>query len=231
MKIFVINLARAADRRKAMIDRLSELDLDFEWWLAVDGRQLTDVDHARFRREHPTYHHSRSSDEGHSGWVGCTRSHQRLCRHIQENWEGPVLVLEDDARLEPDWEARVDRAVEKFPNMELLLVGSHVYPQGRSDMMVAKPRLTHAYLILTQEMAGKLADVWLDESTEADEIWWEVMKENTTYALQPPAAHQDSRMSYITGMMNGGTSRIALNPPSLVDLAKVHLAQRRRALV
>lgn len=200
MRTFVINLARAADRRISITEHLKERGVEFELWSAVDGRKLTDVDHTKFRQEHPTYHYSRASNAGINGWVGCTRSHQTLCQHIADTWNGPTLVLEDDARLNPDWLERTNRALEKYPHTELLLVGSSVDPRALEDQMVRKPRLTHAYLINTVEMAQALATVWLDESTEGDEVWWKVMAKGTTLALQPPAAVQAGGVSYITGM-------------------------------
>lgn len=226
MRTFVINLARAADRRKAISERLDKLEIDFEIWPAVDGRMLNDVDNERFRREHPNYQPHRSSVEGHKAWVGCTRSHQTLCEHIFDTWDGPTLVLEDDAVLHENWEQRVSDAVDKFPEMELLLVGCHIWLLGRGVTRVYHPRLTHAYIIQTRDMARRLANVWLDESTEGDEVWWKVMEQKTTYALQPPAATQERGISYITGQIGGSPGGVSLNPMGLVDLAKIHLAER-----
>lgn len=224
MRTFVINLARAKDRRKAITERLNKLELPFEIWPGVDGRLLRDVDHNRFRQEHPDYHYTRSSNEGINGWVGCTRSHQSLCQHIFDTWDGPVLVLEDDAVLDSDWEERSYSALEQHPDAEILLVGCHIWPKKDQTERVYRPRLMHAYLIVTKNAAKQLADVWLDESTEGDEVWWKIMNDTPTYALLPHAAHQAGGYSYITGVTSGRTSF----PDNLgiVSMAQKHLAER-----
>lgn len=230
MRTFVINLERAIDRRASITEHLQARGVEFEFWKGVDGRTLTDVDHAKFRREHPTYHYSRSSNAGINGWVGCTRSHRELCQHISDTWDGPTLVLEDDARLHHNWLERTNQAVADFPSAELLLIGSHVWPRAKSTRVVKKPRLMHAYLILTAEMAQALATIWLDESTEGDEVWWEVMKKGTTYALQPPGATQAGGMSYITGLTPLGAPLDSSSPklPGLPGLAQTLFQGRER---
>ncbi len=48
LKVFVISLDRAVDRRAHMEGLLSELGLEAEFVSAVDGRALTDVDRGQY---------------------------------------------------------------------------------------------------------------------------------------------------------------------------------------
>ena len=228
MEVYVVNLIRAVDRRDAITKHLESLDQSFKLWPAVDGALLNDVDHDKFRREHPEYHHSRSSNSGINRWVGCTRSHQTLCQHIYDTWSGPVLVLEDDSVLEPAWAARVTHALSEQPTTELLLLGGYLVPRNDTPgvLKAAKARLTHAYLITTKEMAKDLAEVWLDESTELDEIWWKVMRKGTMFFLQPPVARQASGVSYITGFVDGVDPRAMCN--GIPGLAAAYLQTTRK---
>src|ERR1700749_1654370 len=98
MRIILINLARAADRRRSMERQFSALGLDFERLEAIDGRSLAPedralVDDAKRRRITP---YPLSDNE-----IGCWLSHRRA---LQEASAGDLTaVIEDDAELTPEF--------------------------------------------------------------------------------------------------------------------------------
>jgi len=93
LRIFVISLARAAERRATVCAHLQALGLEYELVDGVDGRALTAEEHARLLAPGVTF----SSP----GVVGCYMSHMAVYRRLVESGAAAALVLEDDAMLNP----------------------------------------------------------------------------------------------------------------------------------
>lgn len=103
--VFVINLARDAERRAAMVAALDEIGMAAEFVPAVDGRALSDADRAAYDRRRclAVYGVDMLPSE-----LGCYLSHYRLCERIVREEIEAALVLEDDVRLDPALPAIVD---------------------------------------------------------------------------------------------------------------------------
>jgi glycosyl transferase family 25 len=96
LKIFLLNLDRAIDRRKTMEGHLSSLGLQFELISAVDGKKLSPYDRSKYSEEdaikavgHPLI----------DTQIGCALSHARLYERIVAEGIPECLILEDDALL------------------------------------------------------------------------------------------------------------------------------------
>lgn len=97
MKIFVISLKRAADRRADMETQMKKLGLSFEFFDAYDGRELSDVDplyDAAIARE-------RNGESLSKAQRGCAMSHRALYERIIKEGIDCALILEDDVVLDP----------------------------------------------------------------------------------------------------------------------------------
>ena len=93
MKIFVINLPSSEDRREAIRGAFRDMEVDFEFFEAVDGRKGLSHDLERLQADkHRTYFRSRPLAPGEKG---CYASHYRLWQKCVELNE-PILILEDD---------------------------------------------------------------------------------------------------------------------------------------
>ena len=95
MKIFVISLADAADRRRSMQKQLSALHLSFEWLEAVDARQWDDEITAPFIDETSLY--KNVNHKPLKGSIGCHLSHIKAYEALLSSDEEACLILEDDA--------------------------------------------------------------------------------------------------------------------------------------
>lgn len=107
LKIFVINLARSLDRREHVAQMMAQFGLDFEFFNATDGRQLTAeqlkrcqlqpqiVLPLRFGRK-TIFENQLTPAE-----VGCAFSHLRLYQHIIDLGLEEAVILEDDIVLYP----------------------------------------------------------------------------------------------------------------------------------
>lgn len=93
LRIYVISLARAAERRAAISAHLQALGLEYELVDGVDGRALPAEEHARLLAPGVTFQSP--------GVVGCYMSHMAVYRRLIEAGDTAALVLEDDAALNP----------------------------------------------------------------------------------------------------------------------------------
>jgi glycosyl transferase family 25 len=108
MRIVVINLARATERRRKMEAQFAGLDVPFEFLEATDGKTITEaeralVDHKHRRRITP---YPLTDNE-----IGCWLSHRRAMELLIASGDEMVAIIEDDARLSPDL-PRVLAAIE-----------------------------------------------------------------------------------------------------------------------
>jgi glycosyl transferase family 25 len=96
MEIFVVSLARCQTRRRSICLQLEHLGLRYRLFEATDGHALTDDELAQHcdlkavrRKQLPRGH------------IGCTLSHYRVYRTMQEEGIVSALIIEDDALLSP----------------------------------------------------------------------------------------------------------------------------------
>ena len=114
MRVLLVNLERARERRERMAAEFARVGLGFELWPAVDARTLTDadrafIDHDRRRRLglYPIP----------DGSLANTLSQRAAMEHLVRNGPDMMAVFEDDARFDPT-----------LPEvLEALERGSHVF--------------------------------------------------------------------------------------------------------
>ena len=109
MRILVINLARATDRRQKMTEQLESLGVAYEFLEATDGRCLTEadralVDHERRKSISP---YPLSDNE-----TGCWISHRRAMENLLASNDSMLTIVEDDSILFPSF-PRILEAIEQ----------------------------------------------------------------------------------------------------------------------
>ena len=98
--IFVISLARAKDRRAAMIERLNGLGAPYEIVDAVDGEAAAPALYeSRLRRDIFRRKYGRNMTLGE---IGCYLSHYNLWRRVANENIPCALILEDDSEWDDD---------------------------------------------------------------------------------------------------------------------------------
>lgn len=106
--IFVISLAREAERRTRMTQELAGFDVEF--FDAVDGATLNAAQYAhRMDTEWFRIMRGRELDPGE---IGCFLSHYNLWERLVETGTPCALILEDDARLEDGFAVIIDEAMK-----------------------------------------------------------------------------------------------------------------------
>ena len=97
MRIVLISLERATERRRRMAEEFARVGLDYEIWPAKDARTLTDEDRAfvdRAARERLGLYPIPD------GSLACTLSERAAMRDLVRNGPESMAVFEDDARFE-----------------------------------------------------------------------------------------------------------------------------------
>lgn len=119
MRILVINLARAQERRAAMQHQFDALGLPAEFLTAIDGRDLPEaararVDHAARRAISP---YPLTDNE-----IACALSHEAAMRSLLAGTDPMLAVMEDDVELFanlPETLAEIERLGASFDVIDL----------------------------------------------------------------------------------------------------------------
>ena len=174
MRVYVLNLARAVERRRAIREAAAMHGISLSMVEAVDGRSLTAaqrdlVDHQRRKRISPFP----LTD----GEIGCWLSHRRALEALVASGDSMAAVVEDDVCFTPDFvsvlgaihshggifdlitlhrnEARRERFVEcrrllpgialgRIGYMQTGNVGYVITRRAAKKFLAATPRLVHA---------------------------------------------------------------------------------------
>lgn len=196
MKIVVVSLERAAERRRQIVAGLEALGLDFEIYPAIDGRNLTLehealIDVSGFRR------HGRSIRMGSvANWL----SQRNVLIDFVENGSGMLAMLEDDATFSPELPSVLDALQEAETSLDIVFL--HRGPRSRRFVPHARLRTGHRLgwvrfshfgsqgYVITRDAARRflevnpLIDMGIDRALARH--WHHGL---ATYCLDPPVVH------------------------------------------
>lgn len=193
-KAYVVSIKDGPRDRGEVAHRLSNIKFDF--YDAVDGR-AADIP--------PNF-----NPELKPGERGCAMSHINLWHHIHsQNPQGHVLILEDDVRLDDDFNQQLVWIMQHLDQtIDIVFLGHCIEKEGRVWRSAERfalrqsvtPRCTHAYL-LTPRGLQKLVE-WSKSSNVDEPIDEELANLVRSGALQslsvfPPIAHQTGTASTI----------------------------------
>lgn len=211
MKVFVINMARDAERWAAMRAHLvDDLGLsesrDFERFEAVDGRTFSEEVTAACRAFcTPTMR-------------GCALSHMRLWKLGIERDLDAMLVLEDDARLAPNWREALDRAISGIDTWDLIQLGTIAprWNNERVDDALVRPRIfagAHAYAISRRGMRHYVCAI-RRAAFHVDIHMGATARRGAVFLVDPPVATQADMGAGSTQFSDGARAwPAALNGP------------------
>lgn len=164
MRVFVISLERARQRREHVANQLGRLGMRFEFFDAVDGASLSE-DGVR-----SVYSDERARQTFwgplNRGEIGCALSHIAIWKTIVAEQVAHALVLEDDALLDtatPEILAALPRLMN--PNDVVVLVNTNentfffrqaALPAGRRLVYVNQPFFTATGYVITPGAAARL---------------------------------------------------------------------------
>ncbi|MCE1184755.1 glycosyltransferase family 25 protein [Zoogloea sp.] len=225
MQVFVLNLARADERRTRMQARLDALGLKAEFFPAVEGRLL------------PSEVLEEGAQLGLSpGELGCYFSHLALWKEVLARGSEGALVLEDDTVLDPAL-PQVLNEIRSLPHAFDLVRLSSLNPvrgvtvarlkAGRQLVLPTKnPSGTQGYWV-SRAGAARLGQILarprLPIDDELDAYWQYGMC--IPVLTRPVIREEDDAVSLI-GARGGSTSKNEKNLRQ--HFARVVQAQRRK---
>ncbi|MGB1361128.1 MAG: glycosyltransferase family 25 protein [Alphaproteobacteria bacterium] len=214
MKIFVVSLKDAKQRRKIIASKMKKFGIQFEFFDAVDGRKelnkkyetMVDRKLAKIRLGREI-----SNPE-----IGCGLSHAMVYKKmVQENIKN-AIVLEDDVILDKDFAEMVNKSLCEKSNYDFIFL-YHLYGRAMrfgkdkflKDYNICKmaktPNSTAGYY-LNNKMANYLYKRVLPISWVAD---WNVKLDSMNTALIYPriVRHPAIKNSLIESGRKGNKSR------------------------
>lgn len=115
IKIFIINLRESEERRSEMIRKMDSFGLEYEFFEAVDGRELSEEFLTKIRNQ-PYSFKKAFGREMKVGEIGCAMSHLKVYKAMVETQIDVALILEDDI----DFDERLQFVLENGRTKEIL---------------------------------------------------------------------------------------------------------------
>lgn len=226
MKIFVLNLQRAVERRALMQQRLAALGLEAEFLSAVEGSRVD-------RSSLPAGSEPRLTP----GELGCYLSHLRCWEIVVERGLPHAVLLEDDVVLSPE----LPRVLEQIARLDLpydLVRLSSLGPvrgipvaslgAGRRLILPNKnPSGTQGYLVGQEGARRLLARLVVPKRPIDDELdlYW---KHGLCIpVVSPCVVEEDQALTSMIGVRSNSSHRKSLAR----HLARVIEAKRRKLAV
>jgi GR25 family glycosyltransferase involved in LPS biosynthesis len=207
--VYILSLARAAERRKSITAHLDRLGIGYEIVDGVDGQALSEDYVAQVT----------IPDSGLSrGMIGCNLSHFASYRRLVESGRDAALVLEDDARLHADirqiLEAPLDASRFDICLLDCLNRNNQVPvfydPDDRLPLgggysgyrLSTGPQTLHAYLISRAGAEARIARFF--PMREAIDTYTQMIKPLRFYAVVGKRAAWVSEFSLDSMTSKGG---------------------------
>jgi len=201
LPVFVISLKDEQARREVIATHLKQHGFDFQFFDAIDGRQMNVLAHPEYDGKRRRAAHGRDLKPGE---LGCSLSHRAAYREILRQNLDYALLLEDDARLEENTKEVLGALLAKDFNFDIVrLLGSPKVAKGKHRKIIplykdfwlvrlrTAPGGAHATLI-SRKGAEKLLKATENFAFPIDTVLgrgWETGIE--AYSIQPGLAIQD----------------------------------------
>lgn len=135
LPVYLINIARAADRLKEVRSRSSALGIEIERVEGLDGHlspreQWVDVDHRLFERRH--------GRRILPGEYGCYRSHLIALRQFLASSHDAAIIVEDDIALDGAFMERASAVRKAVPDADMIKLVNHRWKGFRAHVRSAR---------------------------------------------------------------------------------------------
>ena len=120
MKIIVISLIDANQRRAQIQAQLSAHNLSFTWLDAVDGRKWSDDELSPFINKKALY--KNLNHKPIAGSVGCHLSHMKAYEALIASDDEAMLILEDDAIIDAELPHYIDDLSQAMAQIDILFL-------------------------------------------------------------------------------------------------------------
>lgn len=205
--IYVISLITAVDRRRSITQQFDMVDTDFKFFDAIDGRENP---HPLFEKYNKKKRLRYKGCELTKGELGCFASHYLLWEKcIQLN--KPIVVIEDDAQLEPEFKNKIKTilSIKGYEYLRLFVNGryrpftkiEHIHGY---DIVQYKrgPGATRAYMIspnAAQKFIDAAQEWYLPVDDYMDQFW---MNKVACKGIMPGVVKNETEFDSCIGQLN-----------------------------
>ncbi len=172
MKIFVVSLKRATERRKRITEHLDARNISYDLYDAVDGTLLTDDDMNTLCDMEVVRKNSTWLTKG---MIGACLSHYRIYKKIIDQKLPYACIIEDDVEIDENFSLVLDKLEQiiserkfvlmhytSWKNMELIPIKRELYRDYSLYQMGNLQGLNSAACyVLSNDTASKLVDLVL----------------------------------------------------------------------
>ena len=128
LQCFVVNLKRDSEKRNKIVKYLDNLNLDYSFIEAVEGRDLTDAEIAENVDSEKAF--ARLGRHLSKGEIGCALSHLSIYKKIVDEKIEVSLILEDDVKVDyPEAAAHIEAIShileDQLETVDCILLGHH----------------------------------------------------------------------------------------------------------
>jgi hypothetical protein len=189
-KIYCISLKRRTDRREKISSHLNSLGIDFEFFDAIDGKEIQNVN--------PNLNH---------GEIGCILSHLEIYKKSISDGIGDYLIIEDDCEFHLMLNHLFSEFYKQLPDDWCLvyLGGNHNHSQiqmiDKNIHKLHKTYTTHCYGVRKgfSEFLVNSMDRNIDSLHQADVELSDIQRIKPCYGIIPHLAWQAEGFSDIVG--------------------------------
>lgn len=119
IKTFVVNLAHSTERKKYMETLLKEVSIEYEFFPAVYGKEIKNLDEVYDKEKAQRFHKAALK----RGELGCALSHLKIYKKMIDQHIERALILEDDVLLKKDFYPVLSE-LQKIPmNNDVFMLG------------------------------------------------------------------------------------------------------------
>jgi GR25 family glycosyltransferase involved in LPS biosynthesis len=121
-KIYIINLKKRKDRLKKMTKIMNDNNIEFNIFMAVDGRQIHIRDKSLNRFKNNKFN-------WHPGVIGCALSHYALWQQLIHDNDDYYVVFEDDITVCDNFKEKLNRTLGEIKNKkhDIVFLGYNKY--------------------------------------------------------------------------------------------------------
>ncbi len=140
------------------------------------------------------------------GEIGCTMSHQKIIEKCQKEGYENVLILEDDAEFDSNWQITLKNVIEKeLPqNWDMLYLGGNhsIKPTQVTEHLfkIQHTYTTHAYAV-NKRIFPKILETFpktaVDCKRQVDVYYSSIQKSTNSFVIMPHIAWQKEGFSDI----------------------------------
>ena len=219
-KIFVINLPHRTDRAKLIDEQLKKYNItNYEWFNAI----YTNYANIDAYMKQYNYRFYGGSYRCFPGTLGCLLSHVEVLKIARNRGYNRILILEDDAVFQDDFEEKMISVIKDTMNVDydMLYLGANYMapsiPVTNNLRKVQVAYTTHAYII-PKKLFNEVIDTAVNHGKQIDIFYVDcIQSRGNCYGVNPNIISQSGLSSDVITYLTGDVTTCSTYFPELKE--------------